>query len=378
MRFLLLKTGVVMMLCVAAAGPCPAQTFYPLGTLAGSSPNFSYANGLTASGGIAVGQSGNSAFAWSPANGMVGLPVIAGTTGGRALAVSSVGSHAVGESTGTSVGSAATIWFTSGGGLSASLLYPASVYSYATGVSSDGTFVSGTVNPSVGNGAAVRWQVNYTTGTITTTQLTSAVGFNAATGVSGNGGVVVGVANDLAFRWDSGLGLSILGDLPGGSIESGSQAVSRDGSTIVGYGTTATGRKAFRWTQSSGMSNLGTLPGSTFSIANAVSANGGVVVGKSTNSGGDYVAFIWDSAHGMRDMKTVLTNEYGLGQQLQNWSLTEAYAVNDNGTTIAGWGVNPSGQTRGWVVNLTPVPEPLATVPCVFAALIIARRMRKR
>ena len=38
---------------------------------------------------------------------------------------------------------------------------------------------------SANTGAAVLWQVNYSTGTVTTTQLTPAAGINAATGVSG-------------------------------------------------------------------------------------------------------------------------------------------------------------------------------------------------
>ena len=71
-----------------------------------------------------------------------------------------------------------------------------------------------------------------------------------------------------------------LGDLAGGSIESGASGVSGDGSVVVGYGSSASGYEAFLWTSGSGMVGLGDLPGgSTESSAYGVSGDGSVVVG---------------------------------------------------------------------------------------------------
>src|SRR5688572_5801415 len=69
-----------------------------------------------------------------------------------------------------------------------------------------------------------------------------------------------------------------LGDLPGGNFESFGGAISSDGSTVVGAGTSANGTEAFRWTWTSGMHGLGDLPGLAFSsYATDVSADGQVV-----------------------------------------------------------------------------------------------------
>jgi probable HAF family extracellular repeat protein len=102
-----------------------------------------------------------------------------------------------------------------------------------------------------------------------------------------------------------------LGDLPGGGFESYATAVSADGSVVVGAGrfsgavNTTEGREAFRWTQAGGMVGLGDLPGGRFgSYAQAVSADGSVVVGTSpsaaSGSNVDYSeAFRWTQATGM-------------------------------------------------------------------------------
>ena len=58
-----------------------------------------------------------------------------------------------------------------------------------------------------------------------------------------------------------------LGDLSGGDFESSADAVSADGSVVVGYGTrgtSASSREAFRWTSDGGMVGLGYLPGGFF------------------------------------------------------------------------------------------------------------------
>ena len=79
-----------------------------------------------------------------------------------------------------------------------------------------------------------------------------------------------------------------LGGLPGGAFESHGQAVSADGSVVVGRSDPKeTGLvQAFRWTLDGGMVPLGDLPGGRFSSnALGVSGDGSVVVGISARRG---------------------------------------------------------------------------------------------
>src|SRR5262245_31107084 len=53
--------------------------------------------------------------------------------------------------------------------------------------------------------------------------------------------------------------LTPLGDLPGGDFFNLAEAVSADGSTVVGFSSSNSGNQAFRWTASAGMVGLGGL-----------------------------------------------------------------------------------------------------------------------
>ena len=90
------------------------------------------------------------------------------------------------------------------------------------------------------------------------------------------------------------------------------------------------------------------------SVATDVSADGSVIVGFSDVSR-DERAFIWTEDEGMRDLKHYLMLELDL--QIEDWTLTHAWAISDDGTVIVGEGINPSGQTEGWHVRLIP-PRP--------------------
>ncbi|MDW8310780.1 MAG: hypothetical protein RMK20_15525, partial [Verrucomicrobiales bacterium] len=128
-----------------------------------------------------------------------------------------------------------------------------------------------------------------------------------ALGVSRDGSVAVGrnpttiaVTSVQAVTWSTATGSqTVLPDLAGGATLASAQAISADKSTIVGWGTDATGRLACRWV-SGAVTSLGDLPGGkVFAEAAAVSANGSVIVGRSWSSNG-IEAFRWTAASGMQ------------------------------------------------------------------------------
>src|SRR5881275_331543 len=75
--------------------------------------------------------------------------------------------------------------------------------------------------------------------------------------------------------------LTPLGDLPGGIFDSRANAVSGDGSVVVGTSSSDSGLQTFRWTSGTGMVGLGVLPGGNLSDPRGVSGDGSVVVGYS-------------------------------------------------------------------------------------------------
>ena len=126
------------------------------------------------------------------------------------------------------------------------------------------------------------------------------------------------------------------------------------------------------------MEGLGTLLPSDFgSLAIATSADGAIVVGTNNPGSGlnDYEAFVWDELHGMRSVQELLIAE---GFDLAGWKLNWATDVSADGTTIVGWGKNPSGQDEGWLARINSVPEPSGVVLAVLALLSLMRPCRLR
>ncbi len=313
-----------------------------------------------------------------------------GSSSSQAYAISSNGAYVVGASSSAS-GTEAFIWH--GGTMSAlGDLSGGDVTSIGYGVSDDGSVVVG-VGRSWLAIEAVRW-VNGNIESLGV--LPGGMFVSISFGLSSDGQVIVGVSassNGLeAFRWSGGT-MSGLGDLPGGGFESsgfsvsndgsivvgmgqagldpngevgqpflwdsggmtilgglgGARAVSGDGSVVVGDSVTGGATEAFRW-EAGGLTSLGDLPGGdTDSIAWDTSTGGAVVVGRGQTAGGDE-AFIWTSHTGMMNLREVLTNDYGL--DLAGWSLTSARGISDDGMTITGEGVDPSGSDQGWVAHV--------------------------
>jgi uncharacterized membrane protein len=91
-----------------------------------------------------------------------------------------------------------------------------------------------------------------------------------------------------------------LGDLPGGGFQSAATGVSADGSFVVGSGVGTDGEEAILWDAENGMRSLAgiltaagvDLTGWSLSSAEAISADGTTIVGSGTNPAGDTEAWV--------------------------------------------------------------------------------------
>ncbi len=132
--------------------------------------------------------------------------------------------------------------------------------------------------------------------------------------------------------------------------------------------------EAYRWTENGGLQRLGDLPEGDFeSTAWGVSGNGQIVVGDGITGqyGNDWEAFIWDPGHGMRNLRDVLVNDFGLN--LTGWTLNSAQAISSDGTTIVGYGTNPSGNQEAWRAVI-PEPTAVSLMMCSLMTIGLARR----
>lgn len=220
-------------------------------------------------------------------------------------------------------------------------------------------------------------------------------------GISPDASIVVGDGNQLSplrrdnFVWTAASGTSEL-DIPGFEFngftvkdEFEIRRVTNDGSVMVGTGKFLgeEEEQAFRWTDETGAVGLGWLPNpgdpaqQAESSARDMTDDGSVIVGisRGTEPGR---SFIWSEQFGMEDLQDVLVDRFGLGAELDGWSLALPNAISPNGQFIVGSGLNPDGGREGWLVRLDrpflAVPEPsgVALLICGCIAVPLAHRRR--
>jgi probable HAF family extracellular repeat protein len=217
-------------------------------------PGWGSASDVSADGSVVIGFFSSAGqelnFRWTQAGGMQDLGALPGGNESYATDVSADGSIVVGKAYYANSEQNRPFYWTKAGGMKDLGVPPGAEYLWATGISADGSLVildSGVPN-------FYRW--------------TQAGGFQAVPapigaigsspwGVSGDGSVVVGDFKNAngqyrAFRWTKSEGsqdlnklLPTLGvDLTGWTLE-GAEAVSSDGSTIVGQGLYKGAERAF-------------------------------------------------------------------------------------------------------------------------------------
>jgi probable HAF family extracellular repeat protein len=252
-------------------------------------------------------------------------------------------------------------------------------YSVGMDVSADGFVVVGRSTSASGS-EAFRWTADE--GMVGLGDLPGERFFSWGLAVSADGSVVVGRGTSAsgreAFRWTAETGMVGLGHLPGENATTTAFDVSSDGSVVVGstssnWASNMWVTEAFRWTAETGMVGLGHLSterGTPYSQADAVSADGSVIVGTSTSKSVGNV-FIWDEARGMRSLQELLMD---LGLDLSGWDLSAVIGLSADGRTIVGTGTNPNGVHEAWLAVLVPEPGAGLLAGIGLAGFFVRRR----
>ena len=359
---LLAKSGLVAAF-LASPGVADAESITNLGALIGGiSTN---ATAVSADGSVVVG--GGSfdgvarAWRWSRSDGVQFLPTLGGSHTTYPYSVSANGSVAVGFS-----GPRAVLWTTDGQIADLGLL-PQHGYGGASGVSGDGAIVVGWSTPdNNSNNRSFRWTSSggmQDLGTLPS----NANPVSSASGISANGSVIVGYSSvyngkERAFRWTQSGGMADLGVLPvPEAFSSYALAANADGSVVVGrcnFSVPGNGccrvEAGFRWTDSGGMQDLGSLTtaGGSFAEAWGVSDDGSIVVGASGVWGQSTVPFLWHPSTGMVSLASHLLNR---GVDLAGWTLYGGISVSGNGQFVVGAGFF-NGLSTAFIADIGVIP----------------------
>ncbi len=155
--------------------------------------------------------------------------------------------------------------------------------------------------------------------------------------VSADGSTIVGQGTAAGLAWrlrvlpllNGTVDGEFLGTLPGGAGGSNALGVSADGSVVVGGSNSANGPEAFRWTSGGGMVGLGDLAGGAFgSGASGVSDDGTIVVGTGISPGG--------TLSGAEAYRWTQGTMVGLGDLPGGDSTSSASGVSADGAVVVG------------------------------------------
>lgn len=343
----------------AFAGPA---TFMVLGDLANGQGG-SAGLGVSADGRVVVGwadsPNGSEAFRWTSSTGMVGLGLPTDwfpefedsqSFASAGTACSGDGNVVAGYVVENKNGNLKGFRWTPGTGMQKLVEVG---YNAGRAVSLDGNYIAGETYTGFLSATGFRWSEEEGMTGIDTS------GFQSlAWGISHDGSRIAGQYRAFpgqAFLWESGAGLTTLGDIPGGPEDSGANAISGDGTTVVGFGSDndffADKFQAVRWRSDTGMIGLGRLHGTRLSSAFGASGDGNTVVGFSFSSGSSTSekAFIWTPDGGMQDLAALLTAQ---GADLQGYRLNIAYAVSADGRTIVGNASRPGRSSVAFIARL--------------------------
>lgn len=327
------------MVLFASLAVAQSYTITDLGVLSG---DVSTEGRAISPSGQVVGDAENNlqAFFWSSSQGLRGLPHVPGGKYSVAMGISAAGLVA-GYSTYNSIESEHAVLWVNGKVQDLGTL-SGGTQSWANAINASGQVVGGSDSAKTQPNAFI-W--SRTMGLLDLGVLPK--GFYSDALALNSLGQVVGYSNTIggnwdAFSWSKSTGMKDLGTLDSGKSTGAVANGVNDSGQIVGNSTCGSSCiHAALWT-ASGIEDLGTLPGSSISSANGIN-NQGQVVGEATLSAGGGHAFVWSQVAGMQDLNTLIPANSG-------WTLTWAFAINDNGQ-ISGQG-EINGQTHAYL--LTP------------------------
>lgn len=281
--------------------------------------------------------------------------------------------------------------------------------SIARAVSADGSVIAGVATIDSDTNVAFRWENGIMSALPSLPGLPGYPSPSIPDGVSGDGRIIVGHGytpeGQRAARWENGV-VSLLPEGNDGSYAISANAISTDGSTIVGTAVVpGIGLQAFRTTDADGLVPLRTtIVGDEASYAYGVSATGSVIVGRDEQAAGFIsegfrwengsmmslgsqtpdgravsadgstviLGYLWQQGIGVRLVSDVLTSDYGL--DLGGWTALHAVDVSDDGTVIVGNGINPDGNHEGWIAT---IPEPASVVLSMVGVGVVGMRRRR-
>lgn len=302
------------------------------------------ASGLSSDGTTIVGADGTTGigvFRWTRATGSQDLGKPSGSVRAYAQGVNGDGSVVVGY---THTVSRGFLWTVDGGWHELSPL--AGHRSSSTHcVSDDGQIAAGASFPFGSGRNAVKWRAD---GIIT--DLGGNTENSVSYGVNKDGSVIVGYSEPYAFRWTSQDGFQNL-PMPEGWAVAAAQAVSGDGSKVVGFSSNASysDSRGFLWNQSGGMRLLPRVQQgvSLQESATRVSADGSLIGGIFKTNEFGYRAAVWHPAFGGMPLGSYLAR---LGVDLDGWEFGFLAGISADGTSIAGSGWH-NGNPRAWLVT---------------------------
>lgn len=343
------------MICKFPFGSCLASVLLFIPSALPAAPAFiplgseTTVTAVSADGSTVCGSISGSPFYWTAAGGITMLPTTG--SGGEASALSSDGTVIVGT-----LGARGVRWdngvVTTLSGLSGTPFPFVSRQHAASGVSGDGTTVVGWST------TASRFQEAFRESDGTAVPLGTLssndpeiVPISQANAISADGSTIVGRttsgAGSEAFRVRNGQ-MAGLGDAFGGAYSSTANAVSADGNVIVGTGSAGSSSGlpvsvALRW-DGAAMALLPNPSGTTDGEALGISGDARIVAGRAKIDG-PYHAATWEEGTGAKLLSDLLEEQ---GVTTGGLHLAEAVAVSADGDVIAGNSHNSRG---GWVIT---------------------------
>jgi uncharacterized membrane protein len=266
----------------------------------------------------------------------------------QAYGISADGRVVVGQSSGFT-GREACRWVLPGGPESLGPVTVGPVGAVADAASDDASVIVG--SRQVAATVFEAWRYTDATGLVLLGDLPGGLMNSIATGVTSDGSVVIGQSfgplGIEAYRWTQATGMQPLGDLPGGPFASNALGISGDGAVIIGHGNSAAGVEGWRWTAATGMVGLGDFPGGAVeSSAEGISRNGLFIVGFGRMAEG-LMAFRWTAEEGMLP----------LGELYGGPFLSWGEVVSDDGQSVAGRSEGQEGHAAFfWTPSFGMVP----------------------